>query len=215
MKLISKRASLIILVLAVVCLVPRYFLCYWCGYYQKSFASIFWQELLALFGLILILAALITWTVSLLQKKQRLLTSAVLAGLLSLFPWPHNLILYGMRDGMLRNYALEDMRHFARDFDQLPNVVTNGVNGRYTKFCWNRMVDDDLAKTGLKEKYPFLHWCEAVRERDDMVDVFWGGFDNHWGFTVAVNGKKIGSKHFMPNVRIIRESDDIVFTSDY
>lgn len=215
MKLSSKRVSLTVLVLAVVCLITRYVLCYWGGYYQKPFTPFYYQELLALAGLTLFPVLLITWIFSLLQKKNRLWTTAMLAGLLTLMglkyimPWPHDLILYGMRDGMLRNYKLDDMRHFARDFDQLPRLP-NGLPGP-TKFYWNK----DLAKTGLKEKYPFLAWCEAITETDDVVYVSWGGFENHWGFSVAVNGKRIEPQILAPSAKIIRVSDDVFFNSDY
>jgi hypothetical protein len=130
----------------------------------------------------------------------------MLAGLLTLMglkyimPWPHDLILYGMRDGMLRNHKLDDMRHFARDFDQLPKKSYS---------------NDDLAKTGLKEKYPFLAWCEFIAETDDVVHVYWGGFENHWGFAVAVNGKRIDPQNLAPSAKIIRVSDDVFFQSDY
>jgi hypothetical protein len=219
MKLTSKRASLIIFVLAVVCLISRYALCYWCGYYQKSFAPIGLQELLAFFGLVLIFTSFVTWIVSLIKKQQQVWTTALLAGLFALWglkyilPWPHDLILHGLRDGMVRNYGLDDIRHFARDFDQLSDIPINDLDG-HTKFYWNRFPGD-LAKTGLKEKYLFLANCEAVVESDNKVHVDWGGFENHWGFSVAVDGKKIDSKYFVPNARIIRVSDDIVFTSDY
>jgi hypothetical protein len=216
MKLISKRASLTILVLAVVCLLTRYVLCYWCGYYQKSFVLIYFQELLALFGLILILAALTTWIVSLIQKKQRIWTTALLAGLFALWglkyvlPWPHDLILYGLRDGMLRNYGLDDIRRFARDFDRLPNLPEHNL-AEPNKFYWNT----DLAKTGLKEKYLFLAQCEAVVEADNIVHIDWGGFENHWGLSVAVDSKGINPPHLVRSNRTIRASDDIYFTSDY
>jgi|GEM_PF-6859894 len=85
MKLSSKRVSLTVLVLAVVCLITRYVLCYWCGYYQKSFTPIGYQVLLALFGLIFYPVLLITWIFSMLQRKHRLWTTAMLAGLLTLW----------------------------------------------------------------------------------------------------------------------------------
>ena len=201
----------------------QYVLCYWCGYYQKSFSPILWVELLALFGFILFLAALITWGVSLFQRKQRLWTTAVLAGLLSLWmleyiiPSPHDLILHGMRDGMLRNYSLDDIRHFARDFDHLPDIPNNTVNG-LTKFYWNRRMDDDLAKTKLKDKYPFLANCEAVVESDNIVHVNWGGFENHWGFSVAIDGKRIDPNprnFWSSDYKTIRISDDVFLQSDY
>ena len=215
MKLISRRASLMVLVLAVGFLITRHALCYWCGYYQKSFTPIFYQELLALLGFILFLILLIICIVSLIQKKQRLWTTAMLVGLLAfmglkyMVPWPHDLILYGMRDGMMRNYNLDDIRHFARDFDRLPRLPNTLES--FKLYYWNQ----DLEKTGLKEKYPFLAKCEAVVERDNRVEVSWGGFENHWGFAVAANDRRIDPQGLGSMNKIIRVSDDIFFQSDY
>ena len=209
-----------VLVLAVVCLISRYALCYWCGYYQKSWTPIGYQELLALFGFILFPAQLTVWIFSLFQRQHRLWTTAMLAGLFALWglkfvlPWPHDLILRAMRDGMLRNYGLDGVRHFAHDFGQLPNIPENNLDGR-TKFYWNKGKNSNLAKTGLKEKYPFLTNCEDVVEWDNMVHVDWGGFENHWGFSVALDGKRIDPEHLEPSNKIIRASDDIFFISDY
>jgi hypothetical protein len=215
MKPISKRASLLVLVLAIVCRMARYALCYWCGYYQKSWAPIGWQEILALLGFVFFLVLLILWLVSLFQRKQRAWTTAMLAGLLVLMaikyvmPSPHDLILKGMNDGMLRNYKIDDMRRFAHDFDQLPRLPD--TLEIYKQFYWN----EDLNKTNLKEKYPFLATCEACMKWDNRVHVDWGGFENHWGFTVAVDGKRIDPQHLEPDNKIIRVSDDIFFQSDY
>jgi hypothetical protein len=217
MKLISKQAVIGIFTLAVVCLISRYVLCYWCGYYQESFAPIGLQELFAFFGLVLILAAFITWIVSLIKKQQRIWTTTLLAALFALWglkyilPWPHDLILYGLRDGMVRNYGPDEMRSFARDFDKLPNIPGNDVT-EDMKLYWNGRGEIDLSKTGLKEKYKFLANCEDVVEFDNNVHVDWGGFENHWGFSISIAGKRIDP---MPNRRIIRMSDDIYFTSDY
>lgn len=193
---------------------------YRCGYYQKSFSPIVFQTLLLGFlGFCLILVAFAAWIVSLIQRQQRVWTTTVLAGLLALWGlkyvlhWHDDLILYGMRDGMLRNYGLDEMRHFARDFDKLPKIPKNDVDGR-TKLYWNILKNDDLPKTGLKEKYTFLAQCEAVVERDNIVYVDWGGFENHWGVCISVNDKRIDPQ---PQywARIVRASDDIYFTFDY
>jgi hypothetical protein len=109
---------------------------------------------------------------------------------------------------MLGNYNLDDMRHFARDFNQLPRRP----NAPASKKSY---YNDDLAKTGLKEKYPFLAWCEFIVETNDVVHVYWGGFENHWGFAVAVNGKRIDPQNLAPSAKIIRVSDDVFFNSDY
>jgi hypothetical protein len=209
MKFSSKRVSLIILVLAVICLLTRYVLCYWCGYYQKSFAPI---GFLTFFEFILFPILLIVWIVSLFQRQHRLWTTMMLGGILvfvglkHILPWPDNLILYGMRDGMVRNYKLDGIRYFARDFDQLPRLPN--TLGVFKLFYWNR----DLANTGLKEKYSFLARCECISEADNEVSVVWS---RYWRLIVAVDGKKrIDPQHLETSVKIIRVSDDVVFASD-
>jgi hypothetical protein len=215
MTLISKRAFLIVLVPAVVCLMARYALCYWCGYDQRSWAPIFFQELLALFGFILTLIALVAWIVSYINGQQFAWTTALLTSLFAMYflPSPHDLILYGLRTGMLRNYGLDSMRQFARDFDKLPYIPQNNLDGR-TKFYWAR-PNEDLDKTQLKDKYPFLVNCESVVEWDNRVSADWGGFENHWQIFVATDGKRIDPEHLEPRNRIIRVGDDIYFMSDY
>lgn len=174
------------------------------------------QGLLAFLGFCLILVTLATWIVSLIQKQQRVWTTAVLAGLIVLWglkyvlPRPPDLILYGLRDGMLRNYGLDEMRHFARDFDKLPKIPDNDV-GEHTKLYWNIT---DLPKTGLKERCAFLAQCEAVVERDNIVYVDWGGFNYYCGVCVSVNGKRI-DPHPQYKARTVRASDDIYFSFDY
>ena len=61
------------------------------------------------------------------------------------------------------------------DFDKLPKIPINDVDGN-TKFYWNRLKNDDLPKTRLKEKYKFLAQCEDVVEwtilfTSNMVDL--------------------------------------------
>ena len=221
MELISKRSCFVVFALAILCLISRYILCYTCGYYQESFSPISLQELLAFLGLVLIFVTFVIWIVSLVRKRQQHLATTllvslfVLGGLKYVIPWPHDLIIYGLRAGMMQNYGLNEMRRFARDFDKLPKIPNNDVNG-HMKLYWNRLKNDDLPKTGLKQKYPFLANCEAVVEWDDnVVHVEWGGFENHWGFSVSVDGKRIDRPHLEPRNRIDRVSDDVFFTSDY
>jgi hypothetical protein len=208
----SKQAPIIIFFLALICLMTRYVLCYLSGYYHFTALTLDLEALSALLGFILFPILLIVWIVSLFRRKHRLWTTAMLAGMLVfmglkyILPPPDDLILYGMRDGMLRNYGLEDMRHFARDFDQLP-CLPNTL-GVYKLYYWNK----DLAKTGLKEKYPFLAQCECISEADNEVSVVWS---RYWRLIVAVNGKKrIDPKHLETSLKIIRASDDIVFASE-
>lgn len=115
---------------------------------------------------------------------------------------------------MLKNYSPDEIRSFARDFDKLPKIPGNDVT-EDMKLYWNRRGEIDLSKTGLKEKYKFLANCECVVEWTNIVCVEYGGFENHWGFTVAIDGKRIEPSHLNSNSRIIRASNDIYFFSDY
>jgi hypothetical protein len=67
----------------------------------------------------------------------------------------------------------------------------------------------------MREKYPFVAQCESISEFSNIVYIGWGGFENHWSFFVAVDGKRIDPPHLEQSNRTIRASDDIYFTSDY
>jgi hypothetical protein len=123
--------------------------------------------------------------------------------------------MYGMRDRMMRDYSLDDLRHLARDVDRIPR--SPDLPGSTTK-GWMR---DELGETGLKKKYSFLMWPKDpdiqgpsyIAETDGVVDVRWGGaLIGHWGFSVAVNGKRI---ELDPGTKISRVSDDIFFVFEY
>jgi hypothetical protein len=221
MKLISKRTSLAVLGLAIICLILRYALNYWFGYYEMPASLFISQMFFWLIGFLMIPALLITWIISLIQKKDVLWTTMMLIGLLALkglehiISRPDNLIIYGIRDRILRDYSLDTLRHFAHDFDQLPSLPKHDLGLPDEKIYRS----EDL-NTELKEKYPFLTWLKRSRaegpnfidESDGVVDVSWGGRP-HWGFRVAVNGKKIDSDELdaKRGAKILRASDDIYF----
>jgi hypothetical protein len=114
-----------------------------------------------------------------------------------------------MRDRILRDYGLDTLRHFARDFDRLPAVPKNNF------FPGKVYQNEDLANTGLKDKYPFIAWIksnghegpEGINEEDGVVRIIWGGRP-YWGFSVAINGAKINPSTGS-NEKKIRVSDDI------
>jgi hypothetical protein len=109
-----------------------------------------------------------------------------------ILPPTTNLIVYGMRDRILRDYSLDTLRHFARDFDRLPTLAKNNF------FPTKVYPNEDLANIGLKDKYPFIAWVEsnghegpeAITEEDGAVHTTWGGRP-YWGFNVALNGAKL------------------------
>jgi hypothetical protein len=218
-----KKISLITLVSAVICLTMEYALDYYFGYYQNSISPIVWSMNLTLVEFsILPLVLLITWIASMILRKHRFWTTAMLIGLLTLIglqltimPPSHHLIVYSMKNRMMRDYSLDDLRHFARDFDQLPRLPDNEPGPTKAFRGW------DLDKTGLKVKYPFLSWVKGpgfegpsfIIERDGVVNARWGSaLAGHWGFSVAVNGARANPSS--SDVKILRVSDDIFFIAD-
>lgn len=169
MKLNFKVISLLFFALAIECLVVPYILNYWLGYYGWSAPN--FMFVLYLLGLILPFVQGTIWLNSLALKSQRLLTTIVLVGILALKCLqtscsPENMIMYGLRDRIVKNYSLDDIRKFAHDFDRLPNLSDPKT---YTF--------EDLTKTGLEAKYPFLmafvslhhRGPDAVQESDNVV----------------------------------------------
>jgi len=221
-----KLTSLIALVLPIIFLMTEYVLNYWYGYYEESLSPISRSMMLELTEFILLLvlllpALLIAWIISLFRKKHRLWTTAMLAGLLALIGFqlivlhPSKLIIYGMRNRMMRDYSLDDLRRFARDIDQLPRPP-NDHYGSTKGFTM-----EDLDKTELKVKYPFLSWGKGpgfegpsfITESDGLVNVRWGGaLAGHWGFSVVVNGGKANPS--LLDAKILRVSDDIFFITE-
>ena len=216
-----KLMSITVLTLAVICLALRYVLNYCFGFYG-SYEPFDYAILLYLAGDILLLALSITWIVSLAQKKNRLWTSGMLAGLLVLngveyaIPSPSDLIIYGLRDRTIRDFSLNTLRQFAHDFDELPRLLTASPGPAKT------YMNEDLPKTDLIEKYYFLTWLKGpggfkgpsyVAETDGVVDVRWGGvLGGHYGFSVSIDGKRISP--IKSNAQILRVSDDIFFVRE-
>lgn len=212
-----KLTSLAALILMVGCLLMRYVLSYRLGYYEKSYSALAYQDLLAFFGFIAFVYISIIWIISLFWKKHRLWTTGTMIGLLvlvglgQLMPHSNDIIVYGLRDRLMHEQNLEDLRRFAQEIDRISRPRDN-ISGDTKSF-----MSEDLAKTGLKEKYPFLQWVKGpvfngpsyVDERDSVVAVRWGGaLSGHWGFNIAVNGGKLDLPT-EPYTKVLPLSDDI------
>jgi hypothetical protein len=217
----SEWTLLAFLLLAVFCLWPNYSLYYSVGYNQGSTHPMLKKMLFELLAYFFIFPCLlIIWIMGLVRAKHRRWRTILLGSLLIMFvvhyflPSAHDRILLGFRDGMLHNYGPEEMRSFARDFDKLPKNPGNDIDGT-VKIYRNRIKDDDLAKTGLKERYKFLANYGEVEQWTNIVYVEYGGFDNHWGFLVSTDGKKIDPSDLYSEGKKIRASDDIYFQSEY
>lgn len=217
-----KLTSLLTLFSAVLCLLGEYALNFSVGFYEQSLHPTFWAMILFLIEYFVLLPLLlIIWVICLIKKHHRLWTTTMLAGLLALWciarvlPPPPAFIMYGMRDRVMRDYSLDDLRHLARDFDRLP-PISSSISGSTKGY-----MRGDLANTGLSKKYSFLDWPKNrevqgpsyIAETDGIVDVRWGGaLVGHWGFSVAVNGRRINGQ---PDSKISRASEDILFVFDY
>ena len=218
MKLNSKRISLLILILVVICSILQYALCYWVGYFERSYIPIIIWRILGMVGFFLVFIQFFIWIFSLIRENHKLWITVILFSLLTFkwFEWfesklppPTNLIAYGLRDRILRDYSLDTLRHFALDFDRLPILPKNNV------FPGKVYQNEDLANTGLKDKYPFIAWIksnghegpEGINEEDGVVRIIWGGRP-YWGFSVAINGAKINPSTGS-NEKKFRVSDDI------
>jgi len=207
-----KGFSLIALILMGACLVARYVLSYWMGYYENSFSPLAYRDVLVPFvEAIAILVIIICWIISLIRKRQRIWTTGIVLALLILMafsqgmPTARYFIICGLRDRLLHDHSLDNLRLFAQEIERMP---PQGNNKSFTR--------ENLANTDLKEKYPFLSWSQGasdVSEVNGMVGVRWGGFIGHWGVNVAVNGQKLDLPS-EPAKKALRLSDDIIVVSE-
>ena len=218
-----KLISLVCLVLVLVWQLARYPLFYWQGYDVNS-NCLAYDLCIALFSPILFLVALLTLLASLIRKKHRLWTTCTVLALvgfvaldLKVLPRRAPLVIYGLRDRMLRDYSLDDLRHFARDFHQnLPNVGIN--HGDISALSENQKK----GYSELQEKYPFMKWeiggrngagPSIVEYGNGILYFDWGGpMAGHWGFSVSINGQKNDpAARADPGSFILPQSKDIYF----
>jgi len=115
---------------------------------------------------------------------------------------------------MIRDYGIDDLRHFARDTSQvLQDEYLDHGDAMFFS------ADKLAAYSKLKQKYAFLNWTgdgshgPSVYNRDGAVSIDWGGPFGHWGFSVAVDGGK-NDPAPDPEFFVIRVSDDIYFYMD-
>jgi hypothetical protein len=153
------------------------------------------------------------------RAKEQLWTTGMILGAAAsiavqsyLLPPPGSFIIYGIRDHVMRDYTLDDLRRFAQDMHQeTPNF--NISHGNTSGLSPNQRA----AFQKLAGKYSFLKWGIAkgdgptIEGSDDSVYMEWGGpLYGHWGFSVGLlNGRNDPQPD--PDLRILRVSDDIYF----
>jgi len=217
MKITIKRASLIFLALSVICSVVWYL----SDYFGSTYSPIIVGLVMRLVCGIIIFFQMLVCILALFYKRDGCLAVVVLVLLLGLnvvndaVPYPDDLIIYGLRDRIMKDYGIESLRRFARDVDKLP------PNLKYTEFLPNKIYRaEDVANTKLTDTYPFLKWYESadlkapnfLSEWDGIVGVSWGGRP-HWGFYVSVNGKAENPPQGL-DAKVLRVSDDIYFVME-
>ena len=130
-------------------------------------------------------------------------------------------VLRGLRDRVMHDYTLDDLRQFARDVNQ-SGILKNGrwINHGDTS---GLSESEKVTYGALKQKYAFMHWLDDGRGLtgpsilnqgdDDIVNFEWGGaLMGHWGCSISVNGAK--NDPYPATFPVIRVSDDIYFFHD-
>jgi hypothetical protein len=221
MKVVTRRSFVIIFATSVICFLLRYAGNYIYGYSGMQEWPFAILVVCFLVEYLMFPLMLLAWLIALVRKVERSWASRVMAiflawGVLTWFlPAPWKLLLFGLRDRMVRDFGVEKLRGFAHDFDQLPTRETDVV----TLTSVSRKLErQDLPQTGLPQKYSFLAWMKVSRnesgpsyvdERNGIVEVRWGGPLGHWGFSVSIGGTKIAPSQY--TAQMLKIGDDIYF----
>ena len=193
---------------------------YGCFYFMGRLEGSFWEFfnpfITAPSDLILLLILGVVWIVSLCIRKNRLWTTVTLLSgiaviaLLFVLPAPGSLVVYGIRNRVMEQFSIDDLRHFARDVhEKRPNIdITEN--------------DPSIKEQGadydkLEQQYSFMKWGIGgkgnpyIIDRDGLLTVEWGGaLPGHWGFSVRMDGGK-NSPDPEPLTHVLRASEDIYF----
>jgi len=231
-----KTSSIVCLALAGFLVVFNHLSNYWLGYSESKMAFAATDPILGLLVEIGLFACLFCLVMFSLSRKPR--SWLPLGSLFAFWPiviltfvltktcfgLPGSLIAHGLRDRVMHDYTLEDLRHFARDVSQGISFKSSTGFGKWI----NHGDTSELTETEkrlyaqLKEKYSFLHWMDnekgsggpsILNQGDDgIVNFEWGGPLGHWGCSVSINGAK-NEPVPDPDTTIFRVSDDIYFYS--
>lgn len=213
-----KILSSLCLLLAVACQAAGYY-----GMYSMGWLGSAWRYL-NFFTLdpvlfLAVVALVGICLVSLFQRNQTVWSAAMLGGFVAsmcvqlyVLPHPVRLVIYGLRNHVMQECSLDELRRFAREIHRdIPGVTV--AHGAASYLAENQAA----AYRKLQETYPFLNWDldpgdgPSVYERGDRINVDWGGpAAGHWGFSVTFDGEKNESDKG-PHAEILRMSDDIYF----
>jgi hypothetical protein len=216
----TKIISFTCLVLLVAISLVKYPATYWMGYEEKTFYILADPVMMGVPWLLIATILIITWVSSLIRRKCYWWTTAMVAGLLIVVtvehfvPGARGLIVYGLRDRVMRDYSLDDLRRFSREVNQ--DGLLSG--GRWINHGDASGLTDSekAAYEELKQKYAFLRWMRTgasiINYQDnDVVNFEWGGaLWGHWGCSITVDGKKNESE-IENGTMVVPVSDDIYF----
>ena len=201
----------------------EYVLSYELGYGESSYAPILYKQILEVCSTVLFFSLALIWLNSLLRRRSWNYSTLSISLILificaSWFLLPSSrMVLWGLKNRVIRDQSLNDIRGFARDVDQIKDAYKP-----HTDSDEKLLMSEDISKTGLKAKYPFLRWIRGhsfdgpsfVKEENRVVDVQWGSaYSGHWGFKIRVDGKRIDLLS-SPGTSL-RLSDDVIIISDF
>jgi hypothetical protein len=160
------------------------------------------------------------------RKRDRIFTTACLFAYLAILFGPAWLFMpsgyvkvYGVRDRMMHDFNLDQLREFARE------AKTNVFDGSAKVAFISPIELSELSESEkqayfkLRGKYPFLRWnlqnsveggASIVNSDNGAIFLEWGGGFGHWGCSISPTGAK-NDPPDNPESRILRASDDIYF----
>jgi hypothetical protein len=125
----------------------------------------------------------------------------------------------GLRDRVMDDYSLDDLRHFAKDVNDGEILKDEDLVSQSET---SGLTDSQRAALAqLVSKYPLMHWLDDDEKwfgpslldygQDNVVAFEWGG-DNRgrWGCSISVDGSKNEPVYGSP-MKVLRVSDDIYF----
>lgn len=129
------------------------------------------------------------------------------------------LIAHGLRDRVMRDVPLEQLREFAKEVEAAGLVKTEDLVNPADTSALKHEQKVELVK--LVEKYPFMKWLNDGDRllgpnlldygNPGIVNFEWAVQNRgHWGCSISVAGGKNEDIPF-PDAKIYRVSDDIYF----
>ena len=190
----------------------QYAFAWWQGYFEQSYKPLVHAFFISIGGLCFLFLLFSIWIYSLIVRRKRLEITGFLAlalllefGRSSLIPAPFTMIAKGLHQRLIHDNAIENLRSFAQEFNQLSNTENK-----------DSFSTEELAKLKWSKEYPFLSWVKQktikgptyVNKTDQIVSVRWGGaLPGHWGFSIHLGGKELenSTAHDAYELRLARD----------